>query len=77
MTYCVVIERYLVTSTCPVPDANCMWMDKVNKKCKYKEELQGCDPAVLAKVVNVVVPTDQELESTKAAIKAAVIKELS
>ena len=77
MTFCVVIERRLRSDLCPVPEANCMWRNRVDGKCKYSENLQGCDPATLAKVVNVPVPTVEERESIKAAVRAAVIKELS
>ena len=77
MTFCVVIEQNLRTSKCPVPQANCMWRNRVTNECKYDEKLQGCDPTVLASIVSVPAPSYEELESIKAAIKEAVIKELS
>lgn len=77
MTFCVIIERQLVTKTCPVPEGNCVWRDRKTNYCKYKEELVGCDPRTLAAVVNVPAPTEAEQESIKADIKAAVIKEIS
>lgn len=37
-TWCVVIERQLMTATCPLPKNGCMWKHAVNGRCTYDQE---------------------------------------
>mgnify|MGYP007082186890 CR=1 FL=1 len=77
MSYCIIIEKELVTNICPVPEANCMWRHRVTKECKYSSELQGAPPHVVAPIVGVRTPYDSEIENLRAALRAAITKELT
>lgn len=33
--YCVVIQKQLVTSNCPLPTGTCVWKDRLSGQCRY------------------------------------------
>lgn len=37
-TYCIVIDRQLITRSCPLPKGTCMWKHRVHGLCMYSEE---------------------------------------
>ncbi len=37
-TFCIVIERPLLTAFCPLADGECMWKHHLHKTCTYDEE---------------------------------------
>ena len=38
-TYCGVIERQLITASCPLPKGACMWKHRIHGGCTYDPEI--------------------------------------
>lgn len=47
-TFCVVIDRQLVTPYCPLPLGSCMWKHRQSGRCMYDAELADIDNKVTA-----------------------------
>jgi hypothetical protein len=37
-TYCVIIEKQLITASCPLAKNTCMWKHRIHGYCTYDEE---------------------------------------
>ena len=38
-TYCVVIQKQLITTQCPLPKGSCFWKHRISGECKYESNL--------------------------------------
>lgn len=77
MSYCIVIQRELEGTKCPIPEAECVWKHRQTGHCKFDPEAVPSTVEELAVLVGAEIPTPEEVENLKQAIKTAVIKELS
>lgn len=44
MSYCVVIRKFMVTSSCPLPTGSCVWKHGLTGKCSYDETFALSEP---------------------------------
>lgn len=43
-TFCVVIEKQLITTSCPLPKGVCMWKHRIHGGCTYDAEFANPEP---------------------------------
>ncbi|MNL38655.1 hypothetical protein D3C87_1608840 [compost metagenome] len=75
MSHCVVIEREIAVSVCPLPDGVCFWKHRLTGACQYDPQAEHLSASDLAAYVGAHPPTDAQVEATKQRIRAAVIAE--
>jgi len=62
--YCVVIDRNLAASKCPLPDVNdCMWCNKQTGACKYTAKDVSVNE--FCELVGVKIPTKERLNGLR------------
>ncbi len=75
MSHCVVIEREIAVSHCPLPDGVCFWKHRLTGACRYDPQAENLSASDLAAYVGAPVPTDAQVEETKQRIRKAVLAE--
>lgn len=61
MTFCVVVERELATSSCPLHKGACVWRHRETGICMYDEDAKLLPPSELAALVGAEVPSSENL----------------
>lgn len=75
-TFCIVIQKQLAVSNCPLPRGTCVWKHRVTGQCKYDPQLADIKVIDLAARVGLPIPTEDQLLETKARLLDAVRAEL-
>lgn len=68
-TFCIVINKPLAISFCPI--RTCTWKAS-NGACKYSREAETLDPQGLASLLGHPVPSAEDIATTKADLLKAV-----
>lgn len=78
-TYCAVIERQLITNSCPLPRGTCMWKHRIHGGCTYDEEFaaSAADPNEYAKRVGLPPISSDTVNILRASLILRVKKEVS
>jgi hypothetical protein len=42
-TFCIVIEKQIAVSHCPLPKGTCMWKHRITGQCTYDENVEITD----------------------------------
>lgn len=74
-TYCGVIQKRILVSTCPLPKGACMWQDREDKLCRFTHE--EMTPAEFCARVHGVPPNQGEVEARKVRILNAFKQEIT
>lgn len=61
MSFCVVVERELATSSCPLYKGACVWRHRETGICMYDEDAKLLPPDELASLVGTSVPSNEDL----------------
>lgn len=72
-TYCIVIEKQIITSSCPLPTGTCIWKHRTTGTCKYDLAISpGITPSALCERIGLELPTEAQLTSIKDGLLQAV-----
>jgi hypothetical protein len=78
-TYCVVIEKRLAVSQCPLPDGSCIWKHRKTGRCTYSEAFASNDFTAneFAARVGLPVPDSEALAIIKNSLADKIRHELA
>ena len=76
-TYCVVIEKRIVVSSCPLPMGTCFWKHRHTGLCTYSLDRTDMSVGELSALVGLDKPDEHQYQDIKASLYEAVAKELA
>lgn len=71
MSFCIVVERELATSSCPLHKGACVWRHRETGSCMYDPEFSTKSVEDLAELVGAPNPTSEEVSIVHERIKRA------
>lgn len=74
--FCVVIERRMATSTCPLRKGGCVWRHRKTGLCCYDPSAGVLEVSAIAKLVGAPIPTPEEQAQIREALLVAAKKEI-
>lgn len=75
-TFCVVIQKQLAVSHCPLPKGSCVWKHRRTGLCCYDLNLSDIKLVDLSQLVGLRAPTEDQFLKTRAELLEAIQSEL-
>lgn len=73
-TFCGVIQRQLLSATCPLPKGTCMWKHRATGLCEYTEK--ELSPQEFAALVGLPTPSTEVVNSLSQQLQTRLKSEL-
>lgn len=72
MSHCIVVDRELVSATCPLGQGQCFWAHKQSNLCTWSQHAPE-NPVDLAKWVGLEPLTEQAIKDLTQELKTALL----